>query len=109
MKAEENPREENGISNRQNYPTFISPLTETARCTGYGPAWVHDGQQWLACTQMAASVKDPANARFFERDNVVYLELGLGKKSEQGTKHTYSLKAPAAELPQLPESVSLLH
>jgi len=81
---------------------------ETARCTGYGPAWVHDGQQWIPCTQMAASVKDPANARFFERDNVVYLELGLGKKSEQGTKHTYSLKAPAAGLPQLPEAVSML-
>ena len=27
LKAEENPKEENGISNRQDYPTFISPLT----------------------------------------------------------------------------------
>ena len=27
LKAEENQREENGNSNRQNYPTFISPLT----------------------------------------------------------------------------------
>ena len=27
LKAEENPQEENGISNRQNYPTFIPPLT----------------------------------------------------------------------------------
>jgi len=27
LKAEENPREEDGISNRQDYPTFISPLT----------------------------------------------------------------------------------
>ena len=60
------------------------------------------------CSWVAASVKDPANARFFERDNVVYLELGLGKKSEQGTKHTYSLKAPAAGLPPLPEAVSVL-
>ena len=81
---------------------------ETARCTGYGPAWVHDGQQWLPCTQMAASVKDPENARFFERDNLVYLELGLGKKSEQGTKHTFTLKAPAAAPPPLPEPVSVL-
>lgn len=81
---------------------------EIARCTGYGPAWVHDGQQWLHCTQMAASVKDPANARFFERDNVVYLELGLGKKSELGTQHTYSLKAAAAGPPPLPEAVSML-
>ena len=27
LKAEENPQEENGISNRQDYPTFIPPLT----------------------------------------------------------------------------------
>ena len=81
---------------------------QIARSTGYGPAWVHDGQHWLPCTQAQASVKDPENARFFERDNVVYLELGLGKKSEQGNKHTYSLKASAAEPPELPEEVSKL-
>jgi hypothetical protein len=27
LNPEENPREEDGISNRQNYPTFIPPLT----------------------------------------------------------------------------------
>ena len=32
LKAEENPKEENGISNRQDYPTFISPLTGQHPC-----------------------------------------------------------------------------
>ena len=77
-----------------------------ARSTGYGPAWVHDGQRWLPCTRVEASVKDPENARFFERDNVVYLELGLGKKSEQGNQHTYQLKVPGTGPPLLPEGVS---
>lgn len=79
---------------------------QTPRSTGYGPAWVHDGQRWHACTKAEVLVKDPENARFLERDNVVYLELGLGKKSDQGNKHTYALKAPAAEPPKLPEEVS---
>ena len=81
---------------------------QLARCTGYGPAWVHDGHQWLPCTQVQTRVKDPANARFFEHDNVIYLELGLGKKSEQGKEHVYQVKAPASEPPQLPEAVSTL-
>jgi hypothetical protein len=78
------------------------------RSTGYGPAWVHDGQRWHACTTAEASVKDPDNARFFQRDGVVYLELGLGKKSDQGLKHIYPMKAPSAAPPQLPEQVTLL-
>ncbi|MCB1244209.1 MAG: DUF3472 domain-containing protein [Verrucomicrobiales bacterium] len=79
---------------------------QLVRSTGYGPAWVHDGRHWLPCTHAEASVKDPENARFFERDNVVYLELGLGRKSEQGSKRTYPLKAPAAGPPHLPEEVT---
>ncbi len=79
---------------------------QTARITGYGPAWVHDGQHWLPCTQAEASVKDPENARFFERGSVVYLELGLGQKSEQGSEHTFALKSSDPEPPQLPETVS---
>jgi hypothetical protein len=78
------------------------------RSTGYGPAWIHDGQQWLPCTQVEALVKDPENARFFERDNVVYLELGLGNKSDKGNKYTYSIKSPGAEPQQLPEEVSIV-
>ena len=62
---------------------------QIVRSTGYGPAWVHDGQHLHACTKADASVKNPENARFFQRDGVVYLELGLGRKSEQGMKHTY--------------------
>ena len=79
---------------------------ELVRCTGYGPAWVHDGKHWLPCTQAEASVKDPANARFFATNNVVYLELGLGRKSELGKAHSYPLPAPAAAPPALPEEVS---
>lgn len=76
------------------------------RSTGYGPAWVHDGMKWIPCTQAGVSVKDPENARFFQRDNVVYLELGLGRKSEEGTKRTYPLRSPAAQPPKLPEEVA---
>ena len=78
------------------------------RRTGYGPAWVHDGRRWHACTAAGVSVKDPDNARFFERDGVVYLELGLGKKSDHGKKHTYALPPSAAEPPKLPEAPALL-
>ena len=81
---------------------------QIARSTGYGPAWVHDGQHWLPCTKAKVKVKDPENARFFQDDDVVYLELGLGKKSEQGDTHTYTLKTTAAKPPQLPEEVSTL-
>jgi hypothetical protein len=69
---------------------------------------VHDGQHWLPCTQAKVKVKDPENARFYQDDDVVYLELGLGKKSEQGDNHTYTLKSTAAKPPQLPEEVSTL-
>ena len=81
---------------------------QIARSTGYGPAWVHDGQHWLPCTQAKVKVKDPENARFYQDDDVVYLELGLGKKSEQGENHTYTLKSTAAKPPQLPEEVPTL-
>ncbi|NBV20670.1 MAG: DUF3472 domain-containing protein [Proteobacteria bacterium] len=77
------------------------------RRAGYGPAWVHDGQRWHACTTAEASVKDPENARFSQRDGVVYLELGLGLKSEQGPKHTYPMKVLSEEPPQLPEPATL--
>jgi hypothetical protein len=79
---------------------------QIVRSTGYGAAWVHDGHRWHACTKAAASVKDPENARFYQRDGVVYLELGLGRKSEQGKKHSYPLKVSAAEPPTLPEEVA---
>ena len=80
---------------------------EIPRRTGYGPAWVHDGKQWLPCTRAEASVKDPANARFFSTNNVVYLELGLGLKSDLGKNHSYPLTTPAATPPALPEEVTL--
>ncbi len=79
------------------------------RSTGYGPAWLHDGQRWHACTTAEASVKDPENARFFQRDGVVYLELGLGKKSEQGMKQSFPMKPSSDAPPQLPEQVTLLN
>jgi len=79
------------------------------RSTGYGQAWVHDGRRWHACTTAKANVKDPENARFFQRDGVVYLELGLGRKSEQGDRQTYSLKATTAEPPKLPEEPAPLN
>ena len=48
LKAEENPQEENEISNRQDYPTFIPPLTlrhtQATLATGLAPALGgHDG------------------------------------------------------------------
>lgn len=77
---------------------------EVPRSTGYGPAWVHNGAKWLPCTKAEASVKDPGNARFSQRDNVIYLELGLGLKSTQGTSATFPLKAGESP-PALPEEV----
>jgi len=76
------------------------------RCTGYGTSWVHDGQRWQFCTKAEASVKDPGNARFNQRDGVVYLEIGLGLKSSDGSKFSYSMKTPSAAAPQVPEPVS---
>lgn len=78
------------------------------RSTGYGPAWVHDVRRWQPCTTARVQVKDPSNARFFQRDGVVYLELGLGKKSDDGAKSVYQLPAGANEPPKLPEPVTLL-
>ena len=79
------------------------------RCTGYGPAWVHDGQHWHACTTAEVIVKDPENACFFQRDGIVYLELGLGKKSEQGRKQSYPLQVLADAPPNLPEPAPLVN
>jgi hypothetical protein len=81
---------------------------QVPRSTGYGAAWVHDGQRWHPCTAAEASVKDPENARFFQRDGVVYLELGLGKKSDHGLKHIYPMKPPSDSPPRLPEEATLL-
>jgi hypothetical protein len=78
------------------------------RSTGYGPAWVHDGQRWHPCTSAEMTLKDPENARFHERDGVVYLELGLGIKSEHGAKHSYPLSSPSDTPPVLPEEVARL-
>ncbi len=76
------------------------------RCTGYGPAWVHDSNRWRACTKAQVKLKDPDNARFFQRDDLVYIEIGLGIKSGQGATHTYPLRPPGAKPPQLPEEVA---
>lgn len=76
------------------------------RCTGYGTSWVHDGQRWLPCTKAEVSVKDPGNARFHQKDGVIYIEIGMGLKSTNGSKFTYSMKPSSAAAPPLPESVS---
>ena len=77
------------------------------RQTGYGTAWVHDGQRWLPCTKAEASVKDPGNARFHQKDGVVYIEIGLGLKSDKGSKFSYAMKTPSINAPQIPEQVAL--
>ena len=79
---------------------------QVPRCTGYGTSWVHDGQRWQFCTLAEASVKDPGNARFHQRDGVVYIEIGLGLKSEKGSKFSYSTLNPSAAAPVVPEPVS---
>jgi len=81
---------------------------ETPRSTGYGPAWVHDGAQWLPCTQYKMQLKDPDNARFYRQDHVAYLVIGLGETSGQGAKHTFVLPSPGPRPPALPEEVALL-
>jgi hypothetical protein len=75
------------------------------RCTGYGTSWVHDGQGWRPCTMADASVKDPGNARFYQRDDVVYIEIGLGLKSDKGNKFSFPTKALISAVPKIPEPV----
>jgi Domain of unknown function (DUF3472) len=77
------------------------------RRTGYGTSWVHDGEHWLACTKAEVSVKDPGNARFSQMDGVVYIEIGLGLKSDKGNKLNYAMKAPSGDAPKMPEPVSV--
>ena len=81
---------------------------EIRRCTGYGPSWVHNGAQWLRCTQTRTKLKDPDNARFYEKDKIVYLEIGLGIKSEEGNAKTYRITSPTPQPPKLPEKVTPL-
>lgn len=75
------------------------------RRTGYGTSWVHDGQRWLPCTKAEVSVKDPGNARFDQKDGVVYIEIGLGLKSGKGGSFSYPMKAPSVAAPRVPEPV----
>jgi hypothetical protein len=77
------------------------------RCTGYGTSWVHDGRNWRFCTRAEASVKDPDNARFYHRNGVVYVEIGLGLKSNAGSKLSYAMTTSPAIAPRLPEPVSI--
>jgi Domain of unknown function (DUF3472) len=78
------------------------------RCTGYGTSWVHDGQSWLPYTKAEVSVKDPGNARFHQKDDLVFIEIGLGLKSTHGNKFSYSMEPPSAAAPPLPEPVTNL-
>ena len=78
---------------------------EIPRSTAYGPSWVHDGRRWLPCTQVEASVKDPLNARFFQKDGWVCLELGLGRKSDAGARQVFPMKNLPDQPPRLPEEI----
>ena len=77
---------------------------EARRTTAYGPAWVHDGKRWHACTRANVTLKDPQNASFRqEEDGTVIIQIGLGLKSEAGQRHTYTVPVPSESPPKLPE------
>ena len=77
------------------------------RCTGYGPAWVHDGTRWLPCTKAEVQLKDPGNARFSQRDGTVYIEIGLGLTAGSEKRHSYEMPPPAGKAPRIPEPVAI--
>ena len=56
----------------------------------------------------STKLKDLDNARFFEKEGIVYLEIGYGIKSTEGNAKTYKITSPTPKPPKLPEPVTVL-
>ncbi len=78
---------------------------EIPRSTGFGPSWIHDGKTWQPCIEAKVKLKDPDNARFYQQDNLVIIEIGLGIKSLLGDRYTYSILGESQQPLDLPEEV----
>jgi len=102
----------NGIHQLGNAGGFLEHAgtkdMQIRRATAYGPSWIHDGLRWLPCSKVDVSVKDPDNARFSQQGGLALIEIGLGLKSQAGSKAAYTMNVPSPALPRLPEQVALL-
>jgi hypothetical protein len=79
---------------------------ELRRCTAYGSTWVHDGVQWLPCTHVRAELRDPANAHFYQKNKEVFVEIGSGIKSEQGSIGDFRITDIPNSPPNLPKDLA---